>query len=834
MGLLFLLLAIIGPSSLRAQSFTDDSDKLLQLSKSDSRSQLVSKLDAYRGKRQLKLQVETESGTKSLVLERGNSIGAKMDLSIYHGYCEETNEKAGCIIVNDDISVFIHTKDGDYEVSFKTKAETNEVIYSREWIEATAPATDMVGNACGNKAQHLDHENSDGQGLSLAHDEAHDETTEALPNSSKHSDIRPDLGLSMNSQKSKIPKPFDDAWWINELTTKPIVGQRYITIYLWEFTEIAAIYRMMYWTEKIWNELLGANEVRFLWKRPLLNYHKGSDYGLTESEFKAFLKANKRVDNGNNQLRLFNASIEKYFSKYVDDEHIVHAYLRSIDGWNPNGGGVARLNGNYFLCRDRNKGRNAHGLFVHELGHIFGATHVNDDTDVMNSAPGTIKDKHIKMRNSTNRNRIIRNTKYRASRTLPSNIQKLIVNKTSVSKLESTTIQKKLWVFPKAFPINSNAVRIFKVQAWEDLTYAISASVPSNSRNQFPKVYVLDKSLKLVTKFAAKKGQFWCSKNVDLRWGETYYLLVTVSGSSKPSNSRINVSVKGKIIPDNSVFLGYQSFEGKGKNVVGWGQQSDADDTDWTFHHKGGTPSAGTGPSAASHGVKYAYLEASTHNASMCDRAVWYSGKWELDERPTRDYYLNFRYHMYTRAPLNMGELHVEISTDRKHWLRVKSIEGNQGNKWHATTISIDDHIKATTRGIYVRFVAIRGNNYQSDIAIDAVYAYTRERKNGSPAPAESNSLGLTRLGDNNQPMILYPNPVSNKLNITLGGSKIESLRSISVLDGKGQKVLECNSAELKTSVVNGIDVHTLSPGTYILELISNDGSTERKRFIKR
>ena len=135
--------------------------------------------------------------------------------------------------------------------------------------------------------------------------------------------------------------------------------------------------------------------------------------------------------------------------------------------------------------------------------------------------------------------------------------------------------------------------------------------------------------------------------------------------------------------------------------------QSTMDQMDW-IQDANGTGSFGTGPSAASDGNDYVYLETSFPSA-LGDQAILETS-W-LDVSSLSIAALRFDYHMYGATT---GSLDVEVTSDTT-WTNIWSLSGDQGNQWYSFSTSLagmGDTIK-------LRFIGTAGSSYTGDIAID-------------------------------------------------------------------------------------------------------------------
>jgi PKD repeat protein len=134
------------------------------------------------------------------------------------------------------------------------------------------------------------------------------------------------------------------------------------------------------------------------------------------------------------------------------------------------------------------------------------------------------------------------------------------------------------------------------------------------------------------------------------------------------------------------------------------------DDIDWRTN-SGSTASSGTGPSSGTGGSgKYLYLEASGN----CEfqEALLYTPCIDLAGSIAPE--LRFAYHM--NGP-NQGSLEVAIFNGSS-WSILFTQTGNQGNNWNNVAIDISSYAGDT---VLFRFKGITGDNYQSDLAIDAI-----------------------------------------------------------------------------------------------------------------
>ena len=169
---------------------------------------------------------------------------------------------------------------------------------------------------------------------------------------------------------------------------------------------------------------------------------------------------------------------------------------------------------------------------------------------------------------------------------------------------------------------------------------------------------------------------------------------------------------------------------------------------------------------------------------------------------------LKFAYHMFGS---NIGELHIDIETNSGYDNSIASIIGeqqtNQADPYYQKTVNLSAYFNETIR---IRFRAIRGNNWDSDIAIDDI-----------SVTENTLSSGVKTLSE----IKIYPNPVSsNKIHVKGINSGITI--DYEVVDLIGQRLL---TGKL---VNKQIDVRNLNSGAYFL--ILKDGNSKIiKKFVK-
>ncbi|TXD83891.1 T9SS type A sorting domain-containing protein [Subsaximicrobium wynnwilliamsii] len=350
----------------------------------------------------------------------------------------------------------------------------------------------------------------------------------------------------------------------------------------------------------------------------------------------------------------------------------------------------------------------------------------------------------------------------------------------------------------------------------------------------------------------------------------------TVPSGASSGNKRLRVAMKYNGIPTACETFGYGEVEDYTVNITtgsnppagcanaiaafpysegfeagfgAWSQATD-DDFNWT-RRSGATPSSNTGPSSASQGTQYAFMESSTPN-NPNKRAILVSPCFDLTGQNQASF--SFDYHLYgTNA---MGNLKLAISTnDGASWTTVWSKAGNQGNAWNTATVDVSAYAGNT---IKLRFDGTTGTTWQGDMAIDAISLTNGAADkcagvspyNGSQSYAvgdkvtyqgnlfERSNSGWTNLGACGTAraivegsvdhlgleISIYPNPVKGELLFVKSSAENLSFNIKTIL---GQQVSKGASTE------NGVDVSKLKAGMYFIN-IQNGDEVITKKFIKQ
>ncbi|WP_420571380.1 S8 family serine peptidase [Kordia sp.] len=217
----------------------------------------------------------------------------------------------------------------------------------------------------------------------------------------------------------------------------------------------------------------------------------------------------------------------------------------------------------------------------------------------------------------------------------------------------------------------------------------------------------------------------------------TYTLNYNVSdaaGNAATQVSRtvnVNAASTGSCAGQVSSFPYSEGFE----NTLGAWTQSTADDINWTVDASG-TPSNNTGPSSATEGSYYIFVEASGNGTGYPNKqAILNSPCFDLSGETQATF--AFSYHMFGAA--DMGSISLEASNDDgATWTSLWSETGNKGNSWQTASVDLAAYVGGT---VQLRFNRITGATWQADIAIDDVSLST----SGGSGPSCSNvSLSIT------------------------------------------------------------------------------------------
>ncbi|WP_298893481.1 immunoglobulin-like domain-containing protein [uncultured Psychroserpens sp.] len=192
---------------------------------------------------------------------------------------------------------------------------------------------------------------------------------------------------------------------------------------------------------------------------------------------------------------------------------------------------------------------------------------------------------------------------------------------------------------------------------------------------------------------------------------------VTYSVSDSAGNNAQAVRTVNVSDPSSGCSGGISTFpysEGFESSFGAW-TQATGDDLNWT-RDANGTPSNGTGPSSATEGSFYIFVEASGNNTGYPNKqAILNSPCFNLSGLTEATF--SFKYHQFGSS--NMGSIDLEISDDDgASWTSIWNSTGNQGNQWLTANVSLNAYVGGS---VQLRFNRVTGSTWQADIAIDDI-----------------------------------------------------------------------------------------------------------------
>lgn len=190
----------------------------------------------------------------------------------------------------------------------------------------------------------------------------------------------------------------------------------------------------------------------------------------------------------------------------------------------------------------------------------------------------------------------------------------------------------------------------------------------------------------------------------------------------------------------------------------GWTQLG-GDDGNWV-RDANGTPSSGTGPSAAVQGSFYMFLEASTNSSAgqIGSNATAILESACLDLSSAAGATFSFQHHMYGT---NVGSITIQASNDGATWSTLYNLSGNQGNQWNAVDVDLASYVGGDVK---LRIVGTTGNGWSSDIAVDDLSVTTT---GGADTQAPTAPSGLAASNVAETTLTLNWNASSDNVGVT-------------------------------------------------------------------
>jgi chitodextrinase len=202
------------------------------------------------------------------------------------------------------------------------------------------------------------------------------------------------------------------------------------------------------------------------------------------------------------------------------------------------------------------------------------------------------------------------------------------------------------------------------------------------------------------------------------------------AGNTSAASSSINVTTAAAPSGCSGGISSFPYSEGFETSLGAW-TQATSDDINWT-RDASGTPSGSTGPSSATEGTYYMYIESSGNGTGYPTKtAILNSPCLNLTAQSQATF--SFDYHMYGSS---MGSLSFEASTDGTNWTSLWSLSGNQGNAWSSASVDLAAYVGGT---VELRYVGVTSTSYRSDMAIDNI-----QITDGSTPSCNDVTLSLT------------------------------------------------------------------------------------------
>ncbi len=320
------------------------------------------------------------------------------------------------------------------------------------------------------------------------------------------------------------------------------------------------------------------------------------------------------------------------------------------------------------------------------------------------------------------------------------------------------------------------------------------------------------------------QGNAWQTTNLDLSayTGSNVQLRFNrVTGSTWRADIAIdNISLIDQeiVVEGCANGIGTYPYTESYENTLGDWTQSGQDDIDWTVDSNG-TPSNNTGPSSATDGNFYIYVEASGNGTGFPNKqAIINSPCYDLTNEASASF--SFSYHMFGSD--DMGTISLEISNDNGlSWNTIWTESGNKGNQWLNVNLDISAYVGGS---VQLRFNRVTGGTWQADVAIDKVELKTtlaaRQETTTTKDKEDTNTV-VASNGANS--MTIFPNPVRGSvLNIKLDHGTAKTYKIINLY---GQAIVA-------GTVSNQIQVSKIPSGIYFLEIFDGH-NTLTKKFIR-
>ncbi len=313
---------------------------------------------------------------------------------------------------------------------------------------------------------------------------------------------------------------------------------------------------------------------------------------------------------------------------------------------------------------------------------------------------------------------------------------------------------------------------------------------------------------------SGNKGNAWQSASINLSayvGGSVQLRFNRVTGSTWQADIAIdNVNLSAGGSGNTGCTGGITSYpynEGFENTIGAWTQNTN-DDINWTVQ-SGTTPSNNTGPSSATQGTYYIYVEASVNGTGYPNKqAIITSPCFDLSGSASATF--SFNYHMFGAA--DMGTIDLEASDDNgSTWTSIWSESGNKGNSWQSASVNLSAYVGG---GLQLRFNRVTGGTWRADIAIDNVSLTASGSARGDE----------TARAPERQPLEMYPNPIKGStLYISIADTSVD----YAIMDLLGKQITQGKASG------NTIDVSNLPSGVYLIRF-TYDNQQVTKRLVKQ
>ena len=184
-----------------------------------------------------------------------------------------------------------------------------------------------------------------------------------------------------------------------------------------------------------------------------------------------------------------------------------------------------------------------------------------------------------------------------------------------------------------------------------------------------------------------------------------------------------------------------------------------------------------------------------------------------------------------TTLPIRLISFEAAKTTDSKALIRWVVAEAEKGDKFSLQWSNNGNSFQE----INYQDINIQQTNYQYLHAVPEWNVSNYYRLKITNAAGKVYYSQIRRLSTNNQQpssFELYPNPVIDKVTISMNDPRSGDLKFVRIINGSGQIIRRINAASLQSRQLD-IDMGNFSTGPYCIEVVSENG-TNRKMFFKK